>query len=184
MSLQDALTAPLFKRENDGRTIVFPMGVWGGGYVLPDDATEERMRRILMWLMVSSGLIGGIGSQVLARLFGSPASWDLVAWAVAAGALAVVGIGYWLLAARLVRGLAPTSDRLSLVEALKKQAEAMPGWYLRLAVIGALLMLAGSAYWAMAGATISNRLLGIGGIALFGVVTLQAVYGLARRAKM
>ncbi len=183
MSLQDALTAPLFKREDDGRTVMFPMGVWGRGYVVPDDATAQRMRRTLMWLMISAGLVGGFGSQIMAWLFGPPASWNPAAWAAAAGALAVVSAGYWLFTARLVRDLAPSSDRLGLIEALKTQAEAMPGWYLWLAAICAVLMLAGSAYWAIAGSTISNHLLGIGGVGLFGAATLQAIYGLTRRAK-
>ena len=71
MSIQNVLTAALFKRDEQGRTVMYPNGVIGRGYVVPDAATEHKMRRTLMWLVLGSGLFGGIGIQVMMFIFGS-----------------------------------------------------------------------------------------------------------------
>ena len=42
MSIQNVLTAALFKRDEQGRTVMYPNGVIGRGYVVPDAATEQR----------------------------------------------------------------------------------------------------------------------------------------------
>ena len=65
-----------------------------------------------------------------------------------------------------------------IVEGLKRQAEAMPLWYLGLLAILAPLAIVGSATWMVAGASIAKHLLGLAGLALYGTITMQAIYGL------
>ena len=65
MSIQNVLTAALFKRDDAGRTVVFPNGAAGRGYFVPDAATEQKLRRKLMWAIVAAGLLGGIGMQIM-----------------------------------------------------------------------------------------------------------------------
>lgn len=181
MSVQTMLTAALFKRGDDGRMMVFPNGAAGRGYIVPDAAMEQRMRRILMWWIIGAGAAGGIGSQVLGSMFGQPDRWTAATWALALAALALFALGYRAVMARLVRGLEPAPERLALIEALAKQAQAMPRWYLwALAICGPLMVL-GSVIWAVAGASMASHLLGLVGTTLFATVTLQAIHGLARR---
>ena len=70
-----------------------------------------------------------------------------------------------------------------IVEGLKRQAEAMPLWYLGLLAILAPLAIVGSATWMVAGASIAKHLLGLFGLALYGTITMQAIYGLTHRPR-
>lgn len=181
MSIQNVLTAALFKRDEEGRTVVFPNGVMGRGYVVPDAATEQKMRRSLMWLIITSGLVGGVGMQIMLALFGQVVGWTAKPWGITVAALLAIGIVHWIVAAQLARGMTPAGQRLGVVEALKRQAEAMPRWYLGLMVIVAALMVAGSAVWMVVGTSMAKYLLGLCGIGLFGVLMMQAVHGLTHR---
>jgi hypothetical protein len=180
MSLQDVLTAPLFKRDQENRLVMFPNGALGGGYFVPDADTEKRLRKTLMWVIISAGAFGGFGSQIMMLAFGQPAEWTLGTWAVAVGALAVLAFGYRLVASRLSQGLAPSQMRLGLGEALMRQADAMPRWYLWTIAIGGGLMAAGSLYGLLAADALTERALAVVGLALFGTIVLQGVHGLRR----
>lgn len=180
MSLQDVLTAPLFKRDQDNRLVMFPNGALGGGYFIPDADTEKRLRKTLMWVIISAGAFGGVGSQIMTLAFGQPAEWSLVTWAVAAGALAVLAFVYRLVASRLAQGLAPSQMRLGLGEAMLRQADAMPRWYLWTIAIGGGLMAAGSLYWVLAADGLGERVLAVVGLALFGAIVVQGIHGLRR----
>jgi hypothetical protein len=68
-----------------------------------------------------------------------------------------------------------------VVEGLKGQAGTMPLWYLGFLAILAPLAIVGSATWMVAGASIAKHLLGLVGLALFGTITMQAIYGLTHR---
>ena len=84
----------------------------------------------------------------------------------------------------LARVLAIVPQWSEIVEGLKRQAEAMPLWYLGLLVIFAPLALVGSAMWMVAGASIAKHLLGLAGLAVFGVIAMQAIYGLTHRPQI
>ena len=81
----------------------------------------------------------------------------------------------------LARAVGATPRWLQIVERLKRQAEAMPLWYLGLLAILAPLAMIGSATWMVAGASIAKHLLGLVGLALYGTITMQAIYGLTSR---
>jgi hypothetical protein len=72
--------------------------------------------------------------------------------------------------------------RLSAVmEGLKRQADAMPHWYLWLLAIFAPLAIVGSVQWWFVGASTAKHWLGLAGIALYGTIMAQAIYGLINR---
>jgi len=81
----------------------------------------------------------------------------------------------------LARAMATAPKRVEIVEGLKRQAEAMPLWYLGLLAILAPLAMIGSATWMVVGASIAKHLLGLAGLGLFGAITMQAIYGLTNR---
>jgi hypothetical protein len=183
MSIQGILTAALFQRDEDGRTVMFPSGVMGRGYVLPDAATEQKMRRALMWLQVCSGLFGGIGVGIMMVLLGHLKSWPHMVWAIALASLVVLVTGQRAAVKRLTRDMTPASQRLRVVDSLKRQAEAMPRWFLGFNVVIAALMIIGSAFLMFVAASMVKSALSLGVIALFAVVMAQAIYGLTHRAQ-
>jgi hypothetical protein len=180
MSIQDMLTSPLFKRDEAGRVVMYPNGALGGGYFVPDTATERRMRRTLMWAVIGSGLFGGIGMVILTAFFGQVYEWTLAPWLIAMAALVAFNFAYRMVAKRLARGMTPAAGRLGMVEAFKRQAEAMPRWYLWFSIILSPLLVVGSLMWMMAEPSVMSYLVGSFGIVLFAAATAQAVYGFRR----
>ena len=81
----------------------------------------------------------------------------------------------------VARAMATAPKRVEIVEGLKRQSKAMPLWYLGLLAILAPLAVVGSATWMVAGASIAKHLLGLVGLALYGTITMQAIYGLTHR---
>jgi hypothetical protein len=181
MSIQNVLTAALFKRDDAGRTVVFPNGAVGRGYYVPDAATEQKLRRKLMWAIVAAGLLGGIGMQIMLIFYGQVYEWSMEPWVIAAATLAGYGIAYRVMAKSLIRGMEPAEQRMGAVEALKVQAEAMPRWYLWFMAVVAVLTMGGLGFWMVVGASLLKTVLSLGGIALFAVVMMQAVHGLTQR---
>lgn len=184
MSIKNMLTAALFKRDDAGRTVMYPNGAMGRGYIVPDAATEERMRRRVLWLVVGSGLFGGIGMQFLIIFYGQVTSWGGEPWAIAIGALAAFATGYRLAVRSMVRGMTPSGQRMGTMEAFRRQAEVMPRWYLWFIAVFAPLAVVGSAIWLLMDSSMSSRIIGVIGIALFGLITVQAIHGLRHRAQL
>jgi hypothetical protein len=174
----------LFKSDCAGRTLMYPNGAMGRGYVVPDAATEQRMRRTLMWLIVGSGLFGGIGMHAMMTLYGNIDVWTAQTWTIGIGALVAFGIGYQLVAKSLARGMMPAEQRMGMVEALKRQSEAMPRWYLWFIAVFAPSMVAGSVMWMISEASLWGCALCLVGMGLFGAITVQAVHGLKHRARV
>ena len=81
----------------------------------------------------------------------------------------------------LARAMATVPRWTAVVESLKKQAMAMPLWYLWLLAILAPPTMIGSAIWMIAGTSVVKHVLGSAGLALFGGIAMQAVYGLTCR---
>lgn len=183
MSIRNMLTAALFKRDEVGRTVMYPNGAMGRGYLVPDAATEERMRRTLLWLVLGAGLTGGVGAQVMTTVFGQMHTWAVQPWAIAAAALAAFGIAYRVLMRRLTRDMTPVEQRMGLREALRRQAEAMPSWYLWFIAVLAPLLVMGSALWMIDDHSPASYVLGSLGMLLFAALTMQAVHGLSHRRR-
>jgi MFS family permease len=181
MTMQETLTAALFTRNEAGQTVVYPNGALGRGYILPNAETEQRMRRILMWMIISAGVVGGLGGQGMFMYFGRPSDWPMHAWVAALIALGVFAAAYRFIAAGLASGLAPVEARLSITDALRRQSESMPRWYLVLLVIISPIFAVGAVHGIIMGPSTGMRILSGIGAVLFGTTTVQAIYGLTRR---
>ena len=83
-----------------------------------------------------------------------------------------------------VRAVALIPWRLAVIEGLRRQAHALPPWYLWLLAIFAPLAIVGSAQWCIAGASTAKQLLGLAGIVLYGTIMTQAIFGLINRRKI
>jgi len=81
----------------------------------------------------------------------------------------------------LAQAMATVPPWAAIVERLKRQAMAMPLWYLWLLAILAPPTMIGSAIWMITGASVVKHVLGSAGLALFAAIAMQAIYGLIRR---
>lgn len=181
MSIRNVLTAALFKRDQEGQTVMYPNGAMGRGYVVPDAAIEQRMRRVIMWLIIGSGLLGGLGMQAMMLIYGQVDLWGIEPWAIAIAALVPIAILYRVVVKGLTRGMIPVDQRMGMVEGLQRQAEAMPRWYLVCMIVVAIVMLIGGAFWIARATSMMKVALGLAAIVLFAVVMCQAIYGLTHR---
>ena len=200
MSIEALLTSPLFKRDQAGRTIVFPNGVMRRGYFVPD-TEERRMRRTLMWAKLSTMVVAGIvlpalmvgyGQMFHFALVNNPSNaevpdlllmfdWTAEPWIIAAAALSVVSFSYGCWAKRLVRGMtpAPATERMSRVEAFKHLAGALPRGYLWFNAISGPILLV---YMGI-NITVMPATIAVPSLILFPalvVIIIHAFYGLRR----
>jgi hypothetical protein len=135
-----------------------------------------------MWLVVGCALVGVIGMQIMIGICGQASEWTTATpWVVVLAALMALGLGYRLVVRMLARGMTPVEERMGVVEALKRQAEAMPRSYLWFSVIFAPLMVVGSVAWMIIGGSMMKYPLGLIVILLFGMIMAQAIYGLKHR---
>ena len=119
MSIQSYLTDRYFKRdEEDGRIVMFPNGVKQPGYVVPDAATEQKMRLTLMWLKLSRAPFAFISAGILLLLLDKLEIWNhgLAFVAVQTIALLMGFVGYQIIVVKTVmerstRGMTPWSGR-------------------------------------------------------------------------
>ena len=176
--LQNTTTAPLFRCDECGYTVVYPNGMLGGGYIVPDAVSERSMRRSLVWLVHGYGVMGGAGAAILLGFYGQISEWPIAAWAIAVFGLVAIAIAYHLSANTLTRGMEPADLRMELIDALKRQAEAFPAWYLWLVLLMAPIAAAGAVLWQMNSPSIINYAVATGGIAWFITGAIQAVHGL------
>src|SRR5215475_2650871 len=78
MSLKKKLTDLSFKRDEQGRTIVYLYG--RKGYVVPDGETEQKLRTVRLWLFIATFLPGIIGVPIMILSYGQFYEWPLEAW--------------------------------------------------------------------------------------------------------
>ena len=180
MSIETFLTSALFKSDQAGRTIVYPNGVAGRGYFVPDVETEQRMRRTLMFAVLGSAAFGGTGMFALMAVYGQIFDWSAQPWIIAVAALVIFNLGYRSWAKRLMRGMAPATERMRLVEAWKLQAQAMPRWYLWFNAIAGPILLVGMVFNIAVTQSAMIALLSVICMPLFVVASMQAFYGLRR----
>jgi hypothetical protein len=183
MSIKNVLTAALFKRDDAGRMIVYPSGAMGRGYIVPDAETEQRMRRKLMWAILATGASGGIFMAIMMPIYGQVYEWTATQWIIAATFLVASHFVYRAAISRLAAGLTPIAERMGMVEGLKRQAEAMPRWYLWIMGIVAPIYIIGCIAWMIVSPSVTSVLVVLVAIILFGAVGAQAVHGLKHRAQ-
>lgn len=89
MSFSDGLTRNLFKIDDAGRTLYFPFGGLGRGYVLPDAETARRIRarvvRAAVALIVAAFALAGLslGAWEIPALLLLLGLAELYAWSLA-----------------------------------------------------------------------------------------------------
>lgn len=127
MGYFDGLTASSFKTDEKGNTIYYPWGIFGTGYILPEDKKDNFRKKIKRHMMVFVPL-----SIILTVL--------LKIWAVFA--LPLYFLGYWIWIKKNIEGLAISSAKLTLKDTTTNSARAHNFGTLWLLEISALLFVA------------------------------------------
>jgi hypothetical protein len=183
MSIENVLTAALFKRDDAGRTIVYPSGAMGSGYIVPDADTEQKMRRKLMWAILCAGASGGSFMAIMMPIYSQVYDWTAAPWITTAVFLVATHLVHRAAVKRLASGLTPIAERMGMIEALERQAEALPRWYLWFMLIAAPLYVVGSVAWMIVSPSMTAVLIALAAIALFGTAGAQAIHGLKHRRR-
>jgi|KBSMisStaDraftv2_1062788.scaffolds.fasta_scaffold11459_6 hypothetical protein len=111
MGYFEGLSSSSFKKDADGRTVFYPIGILGRGRLLPDLATEERIRAFLIrYYMVSLSLIIVVVASVH--------------WGWGAALIPVLWLWFHLGTKLLVAGLPSSTSRLTLKESYANSANA------------------------------------------------------------
>ena len=114
----DFFAAPLFKTDRGGRSVFFPWGFWGSGYVLTSPEVAERVRCTVRATWAVFFLVGLPVFSLFAR---SAVAGDYLGFVILVGA----GVGMSLWFRWLARDMARSDLRLSMREAQDLQIQAM-----------------------------------------------------------
>ena len=111
MGFFDGWAGRYFRKDAAGRTVYYPWGSAGRGYILPDGSREARIRASLK-----------LEQKVTLVLF--LAAGAFMHWLPVVCAMAGVYAWSYLMNGRLVRGLEISDERLTLKQSLTGQAHA------------------------------------------------------------
>jgi hypothetical protein len=164
----DALASVYFKTMADGRRLFCPWGIWGSCYVIPSEQDYERRRRQIRNYIIATLV-----------LIGATAGFQTYLAAIVVGLLLVAFYVIWV--RFLLRGLKPSTEKLSMQEAVSSQAITHSPVFLWLMEIFSLLFVA-------AGVLIlifdpGEWLMGLSSIGFFGLCAALATYMLVLRSR-
>ncbi len=111
MGYLDGLTDAFFKRNADGESLFYPNGVLGKGYVLPDEAKRDEVRRFVRHYYIVT-----FGSMIVIGAFAEPIYYFPL--------FPFFLVGYYWKITQLVSGLPKTSERLSVKETYANSARS------------------------------------------------------------
>ncbi|MBK1612904.1 hypothetical protein CKO44_05395 [Rubrivivax gelatinosus] len=161
----DDLARGNFKHDAAGRTVFFPLGVFGKGRVLPDAATEHRLRDRLV-TQYQLAIVVAIALGVLHNL--------LLMLVVGLGVVAWMSLRSLL----LVAAYPPSDLRLSWKERYASppsSGNVGTQWFL---LVCCVALVAGGLLLLVVGDTLDERVAGFVAAVFFGAVGLARAYGL------
>ena len=163
MGYFDGLSTGPFKRNKSGQTVFYPWGIAGRGYVIPDEATEARLRKFVRSSMQLS-IPAIIGAQVVS---GPALSLTI---------FAVFVLWFALRVRTLVRSLPLSSERLTLKEHAATSAKAYGKPTLWFLLTCSVIMLAAALFLVFAGPSSSARVTGLACLVFFGPGVILFAY--------
>lgn len=154
MGYFDALTSGSFKTMPDGQRLFFPWGIFGHGYVIGSEPEYERLRRRAKVFIVA-GMAAAIPVVMAAMIpvvieaaaLRDPSSFEEHLWTRALALVVVFSVVYfavyvaWLRS--MLRGLQPSTERLTLRENMVTQSRAHSPvllWALEICSIGVVFV--------------------------------------------
>jgi hypothetical protein len=111
MGYFDGLTDGLFKSDHEGKTLFYPWGVLGKGFILPNSDKKQEIRRFVkLYYVVSLPLVLLTGITV-GWLYSFALVPPLILW-------------YWLRVNRLLASVSTTTEKLKIGEAYRSSARS------------------------------------------------------------
>jgi hypothetical protein len=163
MGYFDALTSSRFKKDQSGRSVFYPWGIFGKGRVLPDEETENRVRGFvrryymisLPVIIIAGVTIGFVSAFVLAPI--------LIVW-------------YQFESKALIAGCSVSDDKLTLKESFANQAKVHNKKFLWLCLILSIPFVAVGLLMFIHSASAYDRLMGAFLFLFFGVSAVTFGY--------
>ncbi len=177
-SLKQKLIDLSFKRDQDGRTIAYLYG--RTGYVVPDAATEARLRDLKWRLVVAQMLPGIVGMLVGLVTPGLAYGWAIALWCALLLLATLVDLCLRAAARKATRGLA-TAAPMELADAFQRIRAAFPRlWrgYMWCCLASAHIIFLGSVAYLAMGTWIMGHVLAVGGIVLSACMLAGGACGL------
>lgn len=153
MGYFEGITASYFKTDKDGNTIFYPYGIFGKGYILPDEKKEQVRLVIKRYMQVSLPIV-----IVMVPL--------LKAWFVIFFVCPLYFLGYAIWMSKLTKTFKKSKDKLTFTESRINSAHAHNLSTLWLFEIICLLFIVAGIY--IIGQSPKGLYIGILSIAFFG----------------
>jgi hypothetical protein len=164
----DALSGSGFKKDEQGRSVFYPWGVFGKGRVLPDAETEKKVRAfVVRYYVISIVLlaIAGVG-------FG---------WVYALALVPLLMIWYHFKSRAMIAACPEAGDKLTLKESYVNSSRALNRKVLWSFLILSVLFAVGGLLILLVGTSGYDRIHGGGILLFFGLCAV--VFGYMIRAK-
>ena len=170
----DSISAAAFKTLDNGQTAYFPHGVFGGGYILPDEAAVGRVRQSLrhMWyaMLGVCAFSGPIATGVFK--FFSPGH----ASTVCAAFLVAIALVTYAVMARAASGFERTDAKLTVRDAYATQIKATPRWFAIFQIVFSGVMVLAGVYMIRDAASTSDLYGGIAATIIFSALLIGSSY--------
>ena len=174
MGYFDGLTARNFKNINDGRTIFFPWGAIGKGYVLE---SKEQIERFRTW-MKRCHMITLVISILSAQTFGFPAGLAMIV-----PILVIYYLVYNWRIKKLTRGLKESAEKMTIRETQKTSAMAHDWGTLIIMEICSLGFVAAGIWILTVKSDQHSEMIGWSAILFFGLCALVFLNMMSRKRK-
>lgn len=151
------------KKDTSGRTVFYPIGAFGKGYILPDEAAEQRVNKFLIrYYQVSLAAI---------VTFGIFDNWYM-------DAAIIIALIAWFIGgtSSLVAGFPISNEKLGLKESYANQAAVVSRGTLWALLVCCMLFVVGGLIIAATSHTTVETLLGLACITFFGLGTVATAY--------
>ena len=154
MGYFDGLTSSSFKKDKSGNICFYPWGVFGKGYVLPDEASEMRIRGFVRrYYMISLPAIIVVGS--------------VVGWLYAFITLPILIAWYLIKCRSLIYDFAVVNEKLTIRESSANSANAHNRVTLWLLFVFSVLFVAGGLFMLMSGKSGFDKIVGLSAVLFF-----------------
>ena len=168
MGYFDGLVASGFKKDNSGRTLFYPFGLFGQGYVIPNEKKEKSIRSSLKrFYMISLPVLIGIGI-IFGWLYAILLLIPVLLWAI-------------LLPKSLVKGLKPCATKMKVSDSIDSSAKAHSKGMLWFLFIGSSLFTLMGLFILISDP--EKSIMAILSIVFFGVCTLIIGHMLLRKIR-
>lgn len=163
MGYFEGLASGSLKKDKEGRTVFYPMGILGKGRILPDEATESSVRAFLVrYYQVTLPVV---------IVLGMFAHWALVM----AAAIALM-VWFHMGTKALIKNCPISHDKLTLKEGYTNSAASHNSTTLWILTVCSALFVFGGLFMLLSAPATGLKMMGLASVVFFGATTAALVY--------